>query len=269
VISHPVVRHVAGTYLTLADARAPGLIEGLYLVGSVALDDFHPHTSDVDFVAVTRHPLSGSHLAALRRVHAALAKRYRRPHFDGAYVTWSGLSGDPVLARGGADSHEGRLIPRPAAGCDPVTWQTLASHGLAVRGPRADTLAVWTDRDTLAAWTRRNLDEYWRRWLRDASRLASRRGLWSLGQGGPPWGVLGVSRLHYTLATGRITSKTGAGHHARRAFGGRWHRIVDECLRLRRGRGGRPGYRDPFTRRRDALAFVGMVIEEAHRLPRP
>ena len=31
----------------------------------------------------------------------------------------------------------------------------------------------------------------------------------------PMWGVLGISRLHYTLATGRIASKSAAGEHAR------------------------------------------------------
>jgi hypothetical protein len=87
-----------------------------------------------------------------------------------------------------------------------------------------------------------------------------------LGTWAPAWGVLGVSRLHYTLATGEITSKEGAGLHARRTCSARWHRIIDECLRIRRGDRGRSLYLNPLTRRRDALGFMAMGIDDA-RLP--
>ena len=53
------------------------------------------------------------------------------------------------------------------------------------------------------------------------------------------WGVLGVSRLHCTLATGGIVSKYAAGLYARETFPTRWHRIVYESLRIRGGGHGR------------------------------
>jgi hypothetical protein len=40
------VDRVVTRYLALVDAAAPGVVEGLYLVGSVALDDFHPRSSE-------------------------------------------------------------------------------------------------------------------------------------------------------------------------------------------------------------------------------
>jgi hypothetical protein len=270
-----VVQTVVDDYLGLVDARAPGLVRGLYLVGSVALDDFRPHASDIDFVAVADDPLSLDDIDTLREVHAALAARHRRPYFDGGYVTWRDLSGDPALARPGADAHEGRLNPRPAGRCDPVAWHTLARHGVTMSGPRREDVTVWTDRAALSAWTRRNLDDYWRPWLRRSSRLWSWHGMACVHDWGPAWGVLGVSRLHYTLATGAITSKHGAGVYARDTFEPRWRRIVDECLRLRRGRqrqaDAHPGdtsrYRSRLRRRRDALDFRALAIDDAHRIP--
>ena len=266
----PRVQAVVDDYLGLVDADAPGLVQGLYLVGSVALDDFRPHASDIDFVAVTDNPLSPDDISAFRRVHTAMAARHRRPYFDGGYVTWRDLTGNPALAGPGADAHEGRLNPRSAGRCDPVTWHTLADHGVTVFGPPCEDVPVWTDREALAAWTHQNLDDYWRPWLRRSSRLWSRPGLACVHSWGPAWGVLGVSRLHYTLATGAITSKYGAGLYARNVFQPRWRRIVDECLRLRRGNtgqpDGKPGYRTPLHRRRDALDFVSMAIDEAHRI---
>ncbi|GAB3140391.1 hypothetical protein GCM10027290_11130 [Micromonospora sonneratiae] len=253
-------------YFAAVDAEAPGLVEGIYLVGSVALDDFHPGASDIDFVAVTGDVLSDADVAALERAHVALTPYLRRQFFDGLYVTWRDLGDDPARSRPGACVEQNRLRRRVAGTGDPVAWHTLASRGVTVRGPRREEVRIWTDRTVLAAWTHRNLDEYWRVWLRRSSRLRSRPGLATLAPTGPVWGVLGVSRLHYTLATGRITSKRGAGEYARQAFDVRWQRIVDECLRIRTGAPGRSRYRSPLHRRRDALDFVAMAIEDAHRI---
>jgi Domain of unknown function (DUF4111)/Nucleotidyltransferase domain len=261
---HPLVQEVVDDYLAAVDAEVPKLIEGLYLVGSVALDDFRPQASDIDFVAVTDGQLPEADIVALERAHVALAAHHRRPFFDGAYVTWRDLSVDPSLAGPGAGVHEGQLYRRDAGGCDPVAWHTLAGHGVTVRGPHRDEIPVWTNREALAAWTHQNLDDYWKVWLRRSSRLVSRPGLACVLSWGPAWGVLGVSRLHYTLATGAIASKYGAGLYAREVFDPRWRRIIDECLRLRRGEGGRALYRNPLTRRREALDFIAMAIEGAH-----
>lgn len=38
---HPLARRPVAEFLRLADARLPGVVQGLYLVGSIALDDFH------------------------------------------------------------------------------------------------------------------------------------------------------------------------------------------------------------------------------------
>lgn len=99
-----------------------------------------------------------------------------------------------------------------------------------------------------------------------ASRLASRDGLASLGPTATEWGELGVSRLHYTLTSGEITSKYGAGLYAMRRFPLRWHRVV-EVLRIRRGDPGPSSYGTPLGRRREMLAYVAMVIADALALP--
>lgn len=77
------VADLLATYQARIDAEAPGLLQGLYLVGSLALDDYRPGVSDVDFVAVTESPVN----------------------------------------------------PDVPAERHPVTWHTLASHGVPVRGP--------------------------------------------------------------------------------------------------------------------------------------
>ena len=56
----PSVERLVAAYLTLVDAEVPGLVEGLYLTGSLALDEFRPGRSDVDFVAVTAAPVEAA-----------------------------------------------------------------------------------------------------------------------------------------------------------------------------------------------------------------
>ena len=257
-----LVQRVVGAFLSAVDAEAPGLVEGLYLTGSVALADFRPHESDIDFVAVTPARPDASALGALRRVHAQLKADHPRPYFDGVYVTREDLRRNPALAIPAPSAHEGRAAV-DAFALDPATWHTLAHHGIPVRGPAPADLAVRAAPAALASWTLANLDTYWRPWRARSARLWSRAGLASLGPRATAWGVLGVTRLHYTLTTGEITSKDGAGRYALTAFPDRWHRGIAECLRIRRGEGGPSLYRTPLARRDDALAYIAMVIDAA------
>ncbi len=134
-----IVDEVVGVYLEMIDAEAPGLVEGLYLVGSAALGDFRPHSSYIDFVAVTATRPEPAELAGLRRVHNRLHQRWPRPYFDGGYVTWDDLANDPAQAGPGAHTHEGRFRPpirRVGTRRSPGTcWPTMGSPA-AARNPR-------------------------------------------------------------------------------------------------------------------------------------
>ena len=254
---------VVQDYLRTVDAEQPGLIEGLYLVGSVALGDFRVHTSDIDFIAVISAGSAGGVLGILERVHARLRTHHNRPFFDGIYVTWDDLGRSPLLNQEGPHTHEGRFHREGHAERHPVAWHTLAYHGVTVRGPVRERLSIWTDHAALRSWVAQNLKTYWRAWRERSTALVSRNGIIALSPQAAAWGVLGVSRLHFTLATGGITSKDGAGVYALDAFGARWHRLLNECLRIRRASSRRSLYQNPFARRRELLDFMQMVTDDA------
>ncbi len=285
-----VVDEVVDAYLHAVDAEVRGLVEGLYLIGSAALGDFRPDSSDIDFVAVTAQRPDRIALDGLRHVHTRLRQRYPRPFFDGCYVTWDDLAGDPGRAGPGPHTHEGTFHPPGLhGGHSPVTWNMLAPHGLACRGPEPASRTMVTDPAALAAWTLDNLDAYWRRWLWRSQPLLTPHGGFALTPYATVWLVTGVSRMHYTLTTGGIISKEGAAHYALATFPARWHQVINEALRIRRAdlagsapvraiaagaaeylhprpAERRPLYRTPLRRRRDALAFGDMVIADAHRV---
>jgi hypothetical protein len=114
-------------------------------------------------------------------------------------------------------------------------------------------------------WSRQNLNSYWRHQLamrtkitHRAVALLSRRVLEQV----IAWCVPGVARLHYTLATGGITSKSGACRHALDAFPPRWHPIIRDALTLREGRSS--ARRSGTSRYGDVLEFMEFVIEDAN-----
>ncbi|MCM6775259.1 nucleotidyltransferase domain-containing protein [Nocardia sp. CDC159] len=266
-------------FLTTVDELAPGLVTGFYLVGSIALGDFHAGgagrgrlstASDIDFIAVTdRRPEPGSReLTALAEAHARTVACYPRPHFDGSMLCWADLAAGPDGCPAVPCAQESRFTPAGRAGLNPVTFCELAWHGIALRGPQPSEIDLWADSDALRAFTIDNLRSYWRPWWHRHRQPRPLPLLIGLSAWFPVWAVLGVSRLHHFLATATMTSKCGAGRYAQNAFAPRWRRIIDESLALRTDNAeGRLGYRNPLARRRDTLAFLDTTIEAALALP--
>jgi hypothetical protein len=253
------VDFAAGELTRLLQRHVPGLVESLHIMGSAADGDFHPGRSDFDFVAVLSRPASVDDLEALTIVHRLYGSDLTFPPLDGIWVTAAELAAGPDASGVGPTTHTGQFVEQSRGNRNPITWLALRQQPLTVFGEAPDRDVLWYDPQRVASWTCENVESYWTGWLARARNPFGALGLAMLGPTAPMWGVLGISRLHYTLATGRIASKTAAGEHALTAFDPRWQRIAREALRIRRGGGGSL-YRNPLKRRREALDFVGMAI---------
>jgi Domain of unknown function (DUF4111) len=259
------------------DRRLPGRIEGFYVVGSTCLGAFRPDRSDVDFVAIVAGGrLDPGELSRLRNIHRRLwadalardALRGRWPVVcNGSYLPPDALSRSPLEVTPLAGQVAGRFgIAEPGFDVNPITWHTLARHGIAIRGPDPASLNVRSDPAELRAWTIGNLNGYWRRWVGRVSRpgLATVR---ALPRRFTAWGVLGAPRLHYTLATGEIATKEEAGHYALEAFNPAFRPVIEEALAFWRREPPTAAYRRRTDRRRrDTAAFVDHVINSGNRL---
>ncbi len=245
-------------YLRLADERLPGRINGLYLVGSVALDDYRPGQSDIDFVAVADTALTSSELEQLRRLHSELSRTVPRPKLDGVYITWVELQAEPT-SLSAPYCHDGRFVPSGGFAANPVTWYMMQRYHVPLRGPARPT--VWHDQGLLCRWCRANLQSYWAAWVRGA-RTRLIRQLFSLSRQATVWGVLGVTRLHATIRTGDILSKSTAGTYALEVFPHHWSPVIQDALAGRLGHSP-ASYHNIFVRRRDSLAFMEYVISDA------
>lgn len=272
-----VARETVDCLLGRLDRAVPGRIEGFYVVGSACMGAFRVGRSDLDFVAIVAGELGPEELIRLGALHLGrwysslisdLALRGRWPLVcNGIYLASGDLSRSPleVTPLAGHVAGRFRIAAREGFDVNPVTWQTLAHHGIAVRGPGRERLQVHLDEAELRRWTLGNLNGYWRRWaLRTArSGLTTVR---ALPRRAAVSGVLGTPRLLYTLATGAITTKEAAAQYALEVFGSRWHPLIEDALAFWRGGPPRELYRrHPTRRRRDAAEFVARVIETANR----
>lgn len=254
------VASVTAAFLRAAQALVPGLVDGLYLHGSLGFGEYFPGASDVDFVAVLAGRPDKAQLAGLASAHDDVRAAIPLPHFEGVHVLRDDLSQPPDACPDVPCVFEGSFQPSGRFSVNPVTWHELAWHGITVHGPELTGGQVWTDAGALRSFTYGNLTSYW---APAAARLRA----------APPeaitaenvsWCVLGISRLHHLLVTGSMTSKSGAGRHALTAFGPRWNPIVTEALRARE----RPDLAseygdDAVARGRDTAAFTTMALESA------
>lgn len=253
------VSAVCAAHAALVDEAAPGLLEGLYLHGSLCFDGEFFASSDVDFVAtLTRRP-GESEIEALRHVHAEIAKAGPWPAYDGFYLLESDLAGPPEAVPPTPGVLDGWFAVGRQRDQTLVTWHVLAERGITLRGKDIRDLPIHQDAATLREATRANLEGYWTSQL-EALRHHPRESAlpWAA-----EWGGLGAPRLHHLLATGRLTSKSGGGRWALGAFP--QHReVVEEALRVRERPDGQSTYAgDPPRRGRDLIALMTDVIDDA------
>ena len=196
-------------YLAALDRTLPDdAVAGVYLTGSVALDDYWHGQSDLDLLTVTTHPLSDDELSALEAMHRAL-ERGTQPHADAVYVRSACIGKLPASDAVGHGYVVDGVFHRGADSQGLVTWAILDQCGVTLRGPDAASLGGAPDRDEFRAWNLGNLESYWRvQAARMRAELAEKPLEEELPAFAPVWFGAGPGRLHRTIATGDIISKS-------------------------------------------------------------
>ncbi len=231
---HPDVATALGTYLEIVDSVDPALVEGLYVVGSYALDDWVPGASDIDVVVVTAEPATDDDYGTLRTVHALLAEQQPLPHVDGPYLAWGDLVVEPATGLhrpwtlNGELHHDGDCFE-----ISPITWYTLATYGVTVRGPSPDTLGIPIDTEARVRFVVDNLQGYWASLADDVARATSEQPDRAFSGDSFVWVALGALRLHFTAFTGDVTSKRGAGEYGLVNAPTEFHEVLHAALTMR------------------------------------
>lgn len=192
---------LAGVRETLGD----NLI-GVYLRGSLALGDFDPATSDVDFFAITGRPLSAEEWTTLATLHATLSAS-ANPYGDqleGQYIdraaAWRYQTGQriPAISRNGA-------LEWAEAGANWIIerW-VVRERGITLLGPDPRELIAPVSADELRAAVRARLPD-WAEFARQPDDPE-----WHTHRGQKAYCVETMCRALHTLATGEAQTKPQA-----------------------------------------------------------
>lgn len=231
-------------WLLLAEMRAilgDDLI-GLYLDGSLALGDFDPETSDVDFMAAITRPLSPHQFAALATLHreirdnglalAALHGQVRvsgvplAAEIEGSYIPLPALRRhDPAdttfayLGRGPDEVLQFKLLHSDWV----IHRYTVREHGITLFGPPPASLIDPITPDDV----RRATAEVLRSWWGTAEAANHIR---AAPASGLAFVALVMCRALFALEYGAVVSKPAAARWALATLDTRWQPLIEQSL---------------------------------------
>jgi len=222
---------------------------GLYLYGSLAVGDFVPDRSDIDFVVATEGSLPRSTVEALREMHEILWA-------DGSY--WAQRLEGAYIPRAELRRHSPDYPPRPTvneghfylAGED-ADWvfhrYVLREHETIVAGPSICDLIDPIGPEDLREAVRALLKQWWEPMLHNPKRLYD--------PGYAPYTVLSLCRALYTLEHGTIVSKSRAAKWALRTVDTLWRDLIEWARDWRNCQ--------PSDRVEETQEFLRFVMEQS------
>jgi hypothetical protein len=244
-------------------------VEGIYITGSLALDDFFPDKSDIDFIVVCKKFPDISTVSHLKRIHKTIAAEHTGPHLSGSYISYrSIMTAKPEDTRSW-NYHNGRWLYGPFE-LAPITIKELTSHAVTVFGPKAEDLGLSMERESLRHFLYQNLNSYWKAWADRHAAFTKRKIFLLLLPQLTEWSLLGVARQLYTLRTGKITSKSEAGTFCLEHLPEKFHPIIREAIAIRQSSKRSPminsyTVRPSFRRLRQTLECVHFMIREFNK----
>jgi Domain of unknown function (DUF4111)/Nucleotidyltransferase domain len=191
---------------------------GMYLVGSLAIGDFDPNTSDLDIIVVTDTALSDDRVAALREFHTRFSAGDSpwTMRLEAVYIPQGDLRRPASATTAYPQVERDRpFFVEPLEPGWSVQRYTLREHGVVIAGPESRELLDPVDPDAMRrdgaiiahTWLdQAEHDPTWLDWARPRPYFA--------------FVVATLCRLLYTLETGRVASKPAAIRWAHRALMG-------------------------------------------------
>jgi hypothetical protein len=225
--SYPDVRAVVHDLLVGIQAILGAQFRGMYLVGSFALGDFCPQSSDLDLIIVTVGTLSDEVVAVLQDLHRSFDQSGSpwAAHVDAVYIPQDVLrESSPTAARCPILEWPWLLALGPLESGWPIQRYTLREYGVVVTGPDPRSLLDPVNpndlRQVSAAiveqWREQaHHDPEWPAWLREPDNHT--------------FVVLTLCRALYTLETGSVASKPAAARWAQHRLPSRWSKLTDRA----------------------------------------
>ncbi|MBU7018620.1 MAG: DUF4111 domain-containing protein [Theionarchaea archaeon] len=225
-------------------------VVAIYVYGSLVMDDFMPHTSDIDFIVIV-DSMTRKEGRCLEKLH----ERLERTHvygriLEGDYIPLSHLSPE-----GGIKTHYGyeRVFDYKVPGdvISPDTLIAIMEKSITVYGPPPADIIPQVKREDLAQYMVNLLKEYADEYEEDRECYLDPRDLAS--------DVLNMCRSLHANRRGEIISKSEAASLALKEFPQEWSFLIQAAVSVRSGQG---SSEDAEVLRRGVRNFAGFLTEK-------
>jgi len=173
-------------------------IIGVYLIGSVVLNDWHYGKSDIDLTIVVKNAPSKETVPLLERQIKPVESKYAKMKLEIQYIPISMLEKSQEDIESILVYHDKKHRMSYFSG-NPVTWYVLEKYGIVIWGKPVDEFDLKTTKEKLCSYVYKNVKIYWKTWAASAAKIFSNRGLISFTDWAVEWCVCGLSRMVYTL----------------------------------------------------------------------
>jgi predicted nucleotidyltransferase len=223
---YPEINALLGEVLAGVQAILGQNFVGMYLYGSLAMGDFSPSSSDIDFLVVTQEELTDEAFQALKEMHARIAageSKWAR-ELECSYIPLDALRRYDArrACHAHLDVNEGCLKIEQHDTDWVIQRFVLREYGLTLAGPAIHTLIDPISSDELRRATVTLLRGWWAIMLKDPTRLQS--------QAYRSYAILTMCRMLYTFQYGTIVSKPVAARWSMEHLESRWAELVRQAI---------------------------------------
>ena len=218
-------------YIKLIKANLSDLVYGVYIQGSIALNDYDDLKSDIDYITVLTREPTDEELKKIDYIHNILKKHKNYIVSEGQYTN------KKIMSRNQND-HKKRY-PRYSDGefnelnngyIDPTSLWILKKYGFLVYGHEVKSLSIQVKFNDLISQMDYNLNKYWLSKINYEPELFL-EDFWI------EFGVLTLCRIWYTLENRNIVSKLQAAKYILDYVDDKWKPIINEAVRIRESTG--------------------------------
>jgi hypothetical protein len=201
---------------------------GMYLYGSLAIGDFDPQNSDIDFLVVTDGEVPEDVFAALKEMHAGVDQGGSpwAGRVEAAYIPREAVNDTPGPATYPQVERGMSLARIPLEDGWVFQRHTLREQGITISGknpgsfihPVSNAEKKQAAEAIFSGWLERSRrDDEWITWARTRKAHA--------------FIVLTTCRMLYSLETGEVCSKPAAARWAQKKLGRDWSPLIKEALK--------------------------------------
>ena len=236
-------------------------LKGIYVIGSLGLDDFNQHLSDIDFIVTIDTALSKKEIREIETIHRKIERKSIQPNLNGIYILERDLGKKSSEIKTLTWFHEGTLYTATNKTnyyeINPITWAEFSLNAITYYGKPPSNYGNFVHWVEINNYMFGNINSYWRKWLiKSKDPLHPYFYLTLFKKETNAWCVAGVARQLFTLKRQEITSKKKACAYFLDKVPDIYKQILIDTINFRNGFPTRPSWQQ----KRYTLRFMEYCI---------